>query len=68
MTADAVVLTRKARARLLERERELADLAALMRSLAAWPKRPSRYCCTSRAAAPRPPPRPASSPHPEDRP
>ncbi len=32
MTADATtLLTRKARARLLERERELADLAALMR-------------------------------------
>jgi hypothetical protein len=31
MTADAALLTRKARARLLERERELAELDRLMR-------------------------------------
>ena len=31
MTPDTTLLTRKARGRLLERERELAELAALMR-------------------------------------
>lgn len=56
MTADAALRTRKARARLLERERELAELDQLMRqpgSLAEAPEPVPLHLASRHAATER---------------